>query len=84
MRQRSARERELGLGRRETGWFYPTVKLVPATVIGDSATGALRSDTNHAEGIAIGAGLVKPKTDAESRSIKLRFVWLPPAAVLPA
>ena len=39
------RERELGLDRRETGYFYPTDELDAATVIEVSTRGTLRSDT---------------------------------------
>ena len=37
------RERELGLDRRETGYFYPTDDLDTATVIEVSTRGTLRS-----------------------------------------
>ena len=38
------RERELGLDRRETGYFYPTDVLDIATAIEVSTRGTLRSD----------------------------------------
>ena len=38
-------ERELGLDRRETGWFYTTNELGAATVIEVRTRGTLRSDS---------------------------------------
>ena len=38
------RERELGLDRRETGWFYPTDEMDSATTIEVSTRGTLSSD----------------------------------------